>query len=1033
MRLLCYQDLNLRRHRAAFDKIRQAIEANDFKSPNVKKLHVGSYYRAKLDDSDRLLLQFVRHEGQTVCLALEVIENHAYDRSRFLRGASVREDKIEHEPQDLRADAVPMVDVSPVRWLHPKRPQFELLDKPIQFDDVQQAVLEQPLPWVLVGSAGSGKTAVTLSRLRRMRGQVLYLTQSAYLAQAAQDLYHAHGYQNERQEVVFLSFQAFLETWRVPPGRPLSFAAFVGWHERHRAQTRALGLDAHSLLEEFRGVIAAQPGGVLSAADYLERGQRQSLLTPEQRELAYPLFLRYQEWLRDTGCYDPSLLVHAWRPMIEPCYDHVVVDEVQDLTAAQVEAALATLKTPGQFLLCGDANQIVHPNFFSWAALRELFWKGHAGEEGAAALQHLHILQANFRNTEAVTELANRLLKIKQARFGSIDRESNHLVQSQSGQAGEITLLAQRNDTLQALDKVVRVSARHAVLVLRDEDKAAARALLKTPLVFSVHEAKGLEYPHVILLGLIGGARQAYATICEGVEPEALEVESLRYRRARDKADKSLERHKFYVNALYVAMTRAVETLTLVEPDLSHTLLTLLGLREGVWQSRAPQVSSQEEWAQEARRLELQGKAEQAQAIRDTLLREQPVPWQAWGRAFIEAALPQALQRQHPSTKLKQAVMDYALWHDQSGWIDQLAQAGFAPAAQLAPEGITGMTKAGRFYGRFLDVVPDAQSAICVKTLRAQQALQQRLLTPYTAHNIKPVLQACERHGLNHATPSGATPLMMATRAGNLPLVDALLARGANPDLQDEFGHTAWMQALARALDDPSFAQAALGPLAQRLAPGFLDVQTDERLHRITLEQGEYWPLSLMLVWLKSGFGGGSALRRVTHPMLPPLPVHGFTAEHLQTALAMLPESLWSAARRKRTYLNHVLARSELQSNYRPNRQLWLRRWQGMYLPNPWMRLRQGESWVWLHEALHLDWVEAGTSHGHWIPPSLCRDRGPMHREGGPWHEMRQAVLLHSPEKEAPWPTAVEADPPPQPAQTPTTAPPKPRRRPSDP
>lgn len=61
-------------------------------------------------------------------------------------------------------------------------------------------MLDQPLRWVPVGSAGSGKTAVTLSRLRQMRGQVLYFTQSAYLAQAAQDPYHAHDDQSERQE-----------------------------------------------------------------------------------------------------------------------------------------------------------------------------------------------------------------------------------------------------------------------------------------------------------------------------------------------------------------------------------------------------------------------------------------------------------------------------------------------------------------------------------------------------------------------------------------------------------------------------------------------------------------------------------------------------------------------------------------------------------------------------------------------------------------------------------------------------------------
>ena len=84
-------------------------------------------------------------------------------------------------------------------------------------------------------------------------------------------------------------------------------------------------------------------------------------------------------------------------------------------------------------MLCGDSHQIVHPNFFCWAALKSLFWQGLAGD--AAQRQPLKLLQANFRNTRAVTELANTLLKIKQARFGSVDRESNFLVRSTSGEA----------------------------------------------------------------------------------------------------------------------------------------------------------------------------------------------------------------------------------------------------------------------------------------------------------------------------------------------------------------------------------------------------------------------------------------------------------------------------------------------------------------------------------------------------------------------------------------------------------------------
>ena len=284
--------------------------------PDVKKLHAGGYYRAKLDHSNRLLLQFARHGGETVCLALEVIENHAYDKSRFLRGAPVDEAKIERESAVEPAQSAAELEAVPLRWLHATRAEFELLDKPIVFDDAQEAVRRLPAPVVLVGSAGSGKTAVTLAKLREAQGRVLYVTQSAYLAQSARSLYDAHGYENAGQEAEFLSYREFLETLRVPQGREVSFNAFRGWFDRHRAAAKALGdLDAHALFEEFRGVIGAQPAGPLSLADYLALGPRQSLLAPAAREAAHTLFGRYRQWLARTGQFDLNLVAHEWQPL----------------------------------------------------------------------------------------------------------------------------------------------------------------------------------------------------------------------------------------------------------------------------------------------------------------------------------------------------------------------------------------------------------------------------------------------------------------------------------------------------------------------------------------------------------------------------------------------------------------------------------------------------------------------------------------------------------------------------------------------
>ncbi|MES2944425.1 MAG: AAA family ATPase [Pseudomonadota bacterium] len=958
MRTLLYKDLNTRRVKPAFAKVLAALQAGDFRSCDVKKLSPTPYWRAKLDYSNRLLLQFARFGGETVCLVLEVIENHAYDKSRFLRGAVLDEAKIEREPLLVNA-ADPALSsdktLQNLRWLHPSRDQFELLDKPLMFDDTQEAVRRLPAPVVVVGSAGSGKTAVTLTKLREADGRVLYVTHSAYLAQSARALYAAHGYENPAQEVEFLSYREFIETLHVPAGREVTFAAFAGWFERHRQTVRAaLGdMDAHAVFEEFRGVIGAAATGPLDLPSYLALGSRQSLLAPAARQAAFVLFGRYRQWLDDSGQFDLNLMAHSWLAHARPVYDFMVIDEVQDLTPVQLALLLACLQKPGQFLLCGDSNQIVHPNFFSWAAIRTLFWHGLAGD--AAQRQALSVLQANFRNTRAVTKLANTLLQIKQARFGSIDRESNFLVKSAAIEEGEVRLLPAKDAVLRELDARTKASVNHAVVVLRDEDKAEARSRFHTPLVFSVHEAKGLEYPHVILYSLVSGQRAAFSEVCQGVRAADLGGDELDYSRARDKGDKSLELYKFYVNALYVALTRAVQSLVLVESDTSHPLLQLLGLEvstaAGTVQANA--VSTKEEWAQEARKLELQGKQEQAQAIRDTFLQHKPVPWTPWSEAVMRELAPGALDKKSTSTKPRQALLDYGLWHGQQAWVEELAnKVAFPPARLLAADGSFGGPPQGQ-----MNFQHHRQQA-----LKAVTSLRQRHLQAPAARNFKDLLRQCDMYGVDHRTYTGATTLMLAARAGNLPLVEALLARGADPLVEDEFGHTAWLVALNRATEEPEFARQHIAPLFERIAPAALDVQTGGRLWRLERHQAEFWVLSLMLAQFKTLY---SACFTWRHP--PYKYQRGFFADCLLDTLQHLPDYLWSPQRRKRSYINHVLARAERDSSYQPSRQLWVRVTNGHYIPNPAMQLRASQpnesapAWRPVFEVLNLSWLHLGT------------------------------------------------------------------------
>lgn len=531
-------------------------------------------------------------------------------------------------------------------------------------------------------------------------------------------------------------------------------------------------------------------------------------------------------------------------------------------------------------------------------------------------------------------------------------------------------LLKSEEKVLRTLDASSRASVRYAVIVLRDEDKAAAHAWFKTPLIFSIHEAKGLEYPNVILFHFVSGNRAEFAEVCRDVSPADLAGEEIEYRRARDKTDKSLELNKFYINALYVAMTRAVDGLTLVETDTQHPLLRLLDLKQGAEVTATAAASSKDEWALEARKLELQGKQEQATAIREKFLAARRTPWTPWSLQTLRDWLPKALDPGNPSTKTKQTLLDYALWHGQGTYVEELAKANFEPAKLLTQNGRL-LARDAHFYdeGRlinFLDIpgfIDDPRNPMGRAT-RAVTALSDRFLRPYLERSLKTVLQECDLYGVDHKTYCGATPLMLAARAGNIALIEQLLARGANPELVDDYGQTAWICALNRGIDDHSFAHAHIPVLFEILGPATIDVQTGGRLVRLERGQGEFWPLSLMLAGLKTHWSG-LRVRKFSVQRYE----RGFFADSLLETLNCLPEHLWPQIRRRKEYLNSVLARAEVGSTYQPARKLWQRLEKGYYLPSPDMRLRRttatGEAWTGFAEAMNL--AAVSDSNPHWL------------------------------------------------------------------
>ncbi len=308
----------------------------------------------------------------------------------------------------------------------------------------QRALVERGFsgPARVAGSAGTGKTMVAIHRAVRLaranpEARVLLASFSeplaAELGKKLRVLAPDTGGIVPR--ITTASFQAIAdEMFQLEYGVRPRIAGDAVLRERLRAAAAAAGLKGFSerfLISEWTHVIDAW--GLTSPEAYasVQRMGRKSRLGPNQRARLWPVFQavrealaaeRYTTWAGVFSGLAAAMATRARKP-----FDHVVIDEAQDLAPAELRffAALPAAAADGLFL-AGDVGQRIFQHPFSWAGL------------GVDVRGRSHTLKVCYRTSQQIRRAADKLLPTVLRDTDGLEDERRGIISVFDGPAPEV-------------------------------------------------------------------------------------------------------------------------------------------------------------------------------------------------------------------------------------------------------------------------------------------------------------------------------------------------------------------------------------------------------------------------------------------------------------------------------------------------------------------------------------------------------------------------------------------------------------------
>lgn len=492
--------------------------------------------------------------------------------------------KLGKNPKDIYVfDYNRTHDFSNIRNLHPEEQQYSLwaLDKPKivvpPLTKKQEAIsLSVDKPLICTGCAGSGKTLISVYMYIHLLDKDFNGIENVKHDQLVYVTYNENARDNaanQIKEIVDFAncktiFEFFYDIAK-PDLEGLTYADennFVSWW-KNEITNHLLKIKMNSLSKSnpikyvytfFRGLYKGSMFRWELTHDdkCLTREQMINLLNKEPIEeervnLIYDICELYQQYLDNNKMYDDNDLARFAAKRLSKGivkkFNHIIIDEVQDLTEVQLDAVVKASSDKRKLYFFGDQNQSINPTLFNLDFIEMCLLTNDSSIE----TEDIYKLTNSYRFGPHLAKYINKLVKLKQQWIGTLSAEETE----GSNKDIEKNRWAGKTHDSKVISTVLLKAANAANAIIIVPDHSVKEELKEkygedfAKRVTTIYDSKGLEWDYVVLYNMLKFNEDKYEEMVDG-------------------KGKYSTLHRMIFNQYYVGCTRALSCFTVLETEL---------------------------------------------------------------------------------------------------------------------------------------------------------------------------------------------------------------------------------------------------------------------------------------------------------------------------------------------------------------------------------------------------------------------------------------------------------------------------------